>query len=139
MSKLVAMQSDGHQSWLPTDKAPTAFLLDVAFNLLVAAIAASGVLEGETHRMRSQSAYTARMKRVAQLVIVRQANRAGSRELQFAPSLGLPLFDKGSQLICVPNMTVGIDSPGLTVLFESEIVQRINNIPPEGICKVFLY
>lgn len=59
--------------------------------------------------------------------------------MQFAPSLGLPLFDKRSQLICIPDMTVRINSPGLAVLFEPEIVQRIDNIPPEGIGKVFLY
>lgn len=59
--------------------------------------------------------------------------------MQFAASLGLPLLDKRSQLICTPNMTVRIHPPGLAVLFEPEIVQRIDNIPPEGIGKVFLY
>ena len=59
--------------------------------------------------------------------------------MQFAPSLGLPLLDKRSQLICIPDMTVRIHSPDLAVLFEPEIVQRIDNIPPESIGKVFLY
>lgn len=89
--------------------------------------------------MCSQPAYTARLEGIAQLVVVREADRTGSRQLQFASSLGLPLLDKGSKLICTPNMAVRIHPPCLAVLFEPKIVQRIDNIPPEGIGKVFLY
>lgn len=78
MGELVAMQSDGHQSWLPADEAPTALLLDMAFNLLVAAIAAPRVFEGEAHRMCTQPAHTARLEGIAQLVVVRETDRAGS-------------------------------------------------------------
>lgn len=74
MSEFVAMQSDGHQSWLPADEAPTTLLLDMAFDLLVAAIAASGVFEGEAHRMCSQPTHTARLEGIAQLVVVREAD-----------------------------------------------------------------
>lgn len=139
MRELVAMQSDRHQSRLPTDEAPTAFLLHVALYFLVDAIAASGMLEGEAHCMRPQSAHTAGMEGIAQLVVVRETDRAGSGQLQFAPSLGLPLLDKGSQLICAAKVAVGIHSPGLAVLLEPEIVQRVDDIPPKGVGKVFLY
>lgn len=74
MRELIAMQSYGHQSWLPTDEAPAAFLLDMPLYFLVAAIAAPGVLEGEAHDMCTQSAHTAGLEGIAQFVIVREAH-----------------------------------------------------------------
>jgi hypothetical protein len=116
---------DDHEAGSSTDAAPADLLLALPLQLLVAAGAAFGLLEGVAEAMGAQLAGSATAQGVAHFVVVRETDRAGSGQGQLAAPLGFAPLHEAREFLEGMDVLELLHPAGFDVLAHLEVVQRV--------------